>query len=67
MKENLKAWEAIKAIEEGVKLQMDFGDNNWMDFGDGYVNGDCQNAVYFILNKGANFRIKPTENKNLKL
>ena len=66
MGENLKAWEAVKAIEEGVKLQMQIG-NHWVDFGDGYVNGDCGNAVYFILDKCANFRIKPTENKNLKL
>lgn len=62
MKENLKAWEAIKAIEEGVKLEIQFG-NHWMDFGDGYVNGDCQNAMYMILDKFANFRIKASENK----
>ena len=58
MKENLKAWEAVKAIEEGKKLQIQF-DGYWMDFGDGYVNGDCQNALHMILDKCANFRIKP--------
>lgn len=66
MKENLKAWEAVKAIEEGVKLQMKIADN-WMDFGDGYINGDCQNALYMINDKCVNFRIKPPKMKRLHI
>tara|TARA_Y100000389_G_C17123529_1_gene346649 strand:+ start:58 stop:459 length:402 start_codon:yes stop_codon:yes gene_type:complete len=64
MKENLKAWEAVKAIEEGKKLQIG-SDGHWTDFGDGYVNGDCQNVLYLINDKCANFRIKPPKMKRL--